>query len=83
MSFQQVQKYETGANRISASMLYQLAQIFGVTPDAFFDGLGDGNKNQATLAVSLKSAQTAKLLENIPSEKVRRAMRALENALAD
>ncbi|MGJ8545394.1 MAG: helix-turn-helix domain-containing protein [Sulfitobacter sp.] len=39
ISFQQIQKYESGANRISASRLFDLAQIFQVEPRYFFDGL--------------------------------------------
>ncbi len=82
LSFQQVQKYETGANRISASKLYQLAQILGVTPNAFFDGLGNSGRVQAATDVSLKSAQTAQLLENIQGKDVRGAMRVIAKALA-
>ncbi|CAN5119945.1 helix-turn-helix transcriptional regulator [soil metagenome] len=36
ISFQQVQKYEVGANRVSASRLHQLATIFGAPIDSFF-----------------------------------------------
>ena len=36
LTFQQVQKYERGANRIGASRLYQLSKIFGVPVDYFF-----------------------------------------------
>jgi transcriptional regulator with XRE-family HTH domain len=36
LTFQQVQKYEGGANRISASRLAQFAQILGVAVDYFF-----------------------------------------------
>jgi transcriptional regulator with XRE-family HTH domain len=39
LSFQAVQKYETGENRISASRLYQLARILEVSPAYFFEGL--------------------------------------------
>lgn len=39
LSFQQVQKYENGANRISASRLYLLAQILNVPVGYFFEGL--------------------------------------------
>ncbi|MGB0844668.1 MAG: helix-turn-helix domain-containing protein [Alphaproteobacteria bacterium] len=39
VSFQQIQKYETGRNRISASRLYELSVIFGVSVDHFYDGL--------------------------------------------
>lgn len=36
---QQIQKYERGTNRISAPMLYAMAQSLEVTPDTYFDGL--------------------------------------------
>lgn len=39
VSFQQVQKYERGANRISASALFQIARTLGVTPADFFEGI--------------------------------------------
>ena len=39
LSFQQVQKYERGRNRVSASMLYKAAARLDVPIDAFFDGL--------------------------------------------
>lgn len=39
LTFQQVQKYEKGANRISASRMHQFATILGVPAAFFFDGL--------------------------------------------
>lgn len=39
MRFQQIQKYETGANRMSAARLWQLAGALGVHVDYFFEGL--------------------------------------------
>jgi len=36
ISFQQVQKYEKGTNRISASKLAEMAKLFKVTPGSFF-----------------------------------------------
>jgi transcriptional regulator with XRE-family HTH domain len=38
LTFQQVQKYEKGANRISASRLQQLSQILQVPVPFFFEG---------------------------------------------
>jgi transcriptional regulator with XRE-family HTH domain len=38
LTFQQVQKYEGGANRISASRLQHLSQILQVTVPFFFEG---------------------------------------------
>ena len=42
ISFQQVQKYEKGTNRVGASRLSELAKIFGVSVDAFFSEVGSG-----------------------------------------
>lgn len=37
LTFQQIQKYERGSNRIGASRLYDLARALGVTIDYFYD----------------------------------------------
>jgi len=39
LTFQQIQKYERGANRIGSSRLYQLANILDVSISFFFDGV--------------------------------------------
>jgi transcriptional regulator with XRE-family HTH domain len=39
LTFQQVQKYEKGTNRIGASRLYDIARILGVPVQFFFDDL--------------------------------------------
>ena len=44
LSFQQVQKYERGGNRISASMLYRIAQVLDVPVSFFFDDMADGQR---------------------------------------
>src|ERR1700722_2600796 len=41
LTFQQVQKYERGANRISASKLYEIARALRVSIAWFFEGLDD------------------------------------------
>ncbi|MCB8879161.1 helix-turn-helix transcriptional regulator [Acidisoma cellulosilytica] len=41
LTFQQIQKYERGVNRVGASRLYDLCRIFDVGPDYFFEGLTD------------------------------------------
>jgi transcriptional regulator with XRE-family HTH domain len=38
ITFQQVQKYENGANRISASRLYLMAEILNAPIESFFEG---------------------------------------------
>ena len=43
IKFQQIQKYETGANRISASRLWDIADALDVQVSFFFEGLEDEN----------------------------------------
>ncbi|NNK16687.1 MAG: helix-turn-helix transcriptional regulator [Sulfitobacter sp.] len=42
IKFQQIQKYETGANRVSASRLWDIAEALGVDVSFFFEGLEHG-----------------------------------------
>lgn len=41
IKFQQIQKYETGMNRVSASRLWDVAEALGVTISFFFEGIND------------------------------------------
>ncbi len=42
IKFQQIQKYETGANRVSASRLWDIAEALTVPVSFFFEGLDAG-----------------------------------------
>jgi transcriptional regulator with XRE-family HTH domain len=42
VKFQQIQKYETGMNRVSASRLWDVADAMGVSISFFFEGLSEG-----------------------------------------
>src|ERR1700693_1434708 len=46
VSFQQVQKYETATNRVSASTLFRLCQALGVPPGFFFEGYVEPDPSQ-------------------------------------
>ena len=46
LTFQQVQKYEKGSNRVSASKLYQMAQVLGVPVQFFYEDL-PGSRSEA------------------------------------
>lgn len=52
VSFQQVQKYEKGANRISASKLYETARFLQTEISYFFDGLTTSQTGFAEPAAS-------------------------------
>lgn len=47
IKFQQIQKYETGMNRVSASRLWDIADAMGVTISFFFEGLADSAEAKA------------------------------------
>lgn len=46
ITFQQLQKYETGSNRMSAGRIWHASQVLGVPVNFFFDGL-DGKSDPA------------------------------------
>lgn len=50
LTFQQVQKYENGSNRIGASRLQQIAHILQVPVSFFFDGHAPGTGSSVAMA---------------------------------
>lgn len=78
--FQQIQKYETGMNRVSASRLWDIALALGVSTSFFFEGLDgsiesdSGMFDKTTTAVAkdfsdLNDAQKAAVIQVIDSYK--------------
>lgn len=84
--FQQIQKYETGANRVSASRLWDIAKVMEVPVDFFFEGLESGDGTTTTPAADMMgSKETLDLLRTyytIP-EAQRRRLFDLARALGD
>jgi transcriptional regulator with XRE-family HTH domain len=48
ITFQQIQKYEKGMNRVGASRLQQISDVLGVSPFYFFEGAPTVGKKQPT-----------------------------------
>jgi transcriptional regulator with XRE-family HTH domain len=48
IKFQQIQKYETGMNRVSASRLWDIADALGVNIAFFFEGIDDKREAETT-----------------------------------
>ncbi len=96
LTFQQVQKYEKGANRVSASRLYQIGEILKVPVEFFFDGLPDPStlgtpegfseiSSEAPLMDFLSSSegiQLNKAFAEIEGSEVRRKLIELARAIA-
>ncbi len=93
LTFQQLQKYERGFNRVSASRLFKLAQFFRVPVSVFFDGLDErardaasgipqAEENETTLR-SREALMLARYFQNIRDPQVRGAIRELAERCAD
>jgi len=74
VSYQQMQKYEKGQNRIAASTLYELAKYFKVDPDFFFDDYkGDPsrakNRKPAITVEGVKMMDEINKINDVPTRK--------------
>lgn len=82
LTFQQVQKYERGDNRISAGRLYEIAAILGMDVAYFFEGL---DKTAAPAAVDVEYGEALSLfakVTRIKSIRIRAPLLALIAAMA-
>ena len=52
ITFQQVQKYEKGFNRIGASRLWDLSQVLGVSVSYFYENLDENTRNKSPRKIS-------------------------------
>lgn len=85
ISYQQVQKYETGANRVSAGRLYEIARILDVEMGFFFEGLAPTQRH-APLPHGGRNRVTIELVRNflsISDPSVRNAVTSLVKSLTD
>lgn len=83
ITFQQIQKYERGTNRISASKLHEAAQVLGVTIADFFAGLPGASNTlpvPGDLAADKDVRRLAHAFEGVPTG-VRRQLLDLAEAL--
>ena len=84
LTFQQLQKYEKGHNRISASKLYELTQIFDVPVSYFYEGMEEGSSAPSPDEV-LTKRETLELVRayyKITDPAVRDSIRKLTQAIA-
>ncbi len=85
ISYQQVQKYETGANRVSAGRLFQIAQRLDVSVAYFFDGL-ELTAQAASMPHGGANRATIDLVRNfnaIPDGSIRNAVAGLVKSLSE
>jgi transcriptional regulator with XRE-family HTH domain len=93
ITFQQVQKYEKGTNRISASRIFYAAKTLGVPVQFFFDGLpgvdADGGLNDSAgdeFAASMmtpEGVQLAKVFKDAHTPTTRKLIVSLARMIID
>jgi len=64
VTFQQIQKYERGTNRISASRLFMIANILSAPVEFFFAGLDTDPANKGAGAQSADQEKVSTLLQS-------------------
>ncbi|WP_064826125.1 helix-turn-helix domain-containing protein [Rhizobium phaseoli] len=93
VSLQQVQKYESGKNRVSASMLYELANCLKIPVSRFFEGLPDPETLQGQQFITeidekiayISTAEGRRLIDDVLllSPRVRSRVVALVSSIVD
>ncbi|SDO04855.1 Transcriptional regulator, contains XRE-family HTH domain [Filomicrobium insigne] len=95
LTFQQIQKYEKGVNRIGASRLFDMARVLGVPVQFFYDEVPNGDSAEATgmadasaeyvpdLITTREGFELNKAFARIPDARVRRAVVELVRSLAN
>ena len=91
ITFQQIQKYERGANRIGASRLFDICRILDVAPQFFFEAMPPGTggdaadsspASKADDAVDRETMDLVRAYRQIDSANVRHRLLELTRTLA-
>lgn len=86
LTFQQVQKYESGANRVSASRLYHIAEALDVPVSFFFDDIprvdGEDEAPRASFEPDRELLELTRNYRSIGDGEVRRGIYELVKRLA-
>lgn len=83
ISYQQVQKYENGNNRVSAGRMFILAQALGIGVNEFFEDFGSPVPPGRLSLTSDETIQLAKELGAIEDVRLRTTLRALVRTIVD
>jgi transcriptional regulator with XRE-family HTH domain len=88
LTFQQVQKYERAANRVSASKLWEMARALNTSVSYFYEGLPsdgfivDGGPRLEDFLLTTEGIELARYFPQIPRSGVRRQILELVRTMA-
>jgi transcriptional regulator with XRE-family HTH domain len=86
LTFQQIQKYENGTNRIGAARLQRIAQILGVSVSALYPDPVPAGQNSQEVAELIDTGSTLRLLRaysRMRSPSLQRALTTLVEEIAE
>ena len=81
LTFQQIQKYEKGMNRITASKLWVISRVLGRPISWFFEGIGKQKRKGDDLLAKRETLQLVRYLSACDPE-VQKHLAAMINAVA-
>lgn len=89
LTFQQIQKYEKGANRIGASRLFEFSQIFDVPISYFFDDIPPeiaGERISVADDIDAfdlpEAADLSSTFKNLPNQDIKNAFRDISKEIS-
>ena len=85
ITFQQVQKYETGSNRVGAGRLQAIAEILGVPVSAFYEDKAGNGPASSAVADLVEASSATRLLRSytqIADPKIQQALIVLAESMA-
>jgi transcriptional regulator with XRE-family HTH domain len=84
LTFQQIQKYERGSNRISASKLVRIADVLGTPVPAFFEGAEDSPPTpRDRIMLRREAIELSRAYERIANPKLRDGLMELFRTLGE
>jgi len=83
VSFQQIQKYENGSNRMGASRLVQVATALNVPLAHLFTGVDMAEADRPEPALDGEASKVARDWASIPNATMRESLRQVVRSMAD
>jgi transcriptional regulator with XRE-family HTH domain len=87
ITFQQIQKYEKGSNRVSAGRLLKIAEVLECNVMDFFEGVGSGQKEAgspfARFLATKEGVAIVEAMMKIENRKLRRTVIDIAEKLAE
>jgi transcriptional regulator with XRE-family HTH domain len=80
LTFQQVQKYEKGTNRIGASRLQQISHVLQVPVEFFFEGAPNESASHGSIGNALSVTQIDDFISDSDGLRLIRAFMRIDNA---